>query len=62
MQNADDMVFDQRVENVTSDIYDNLRLCTGSRVGVHKTRKWVKRGFQAQLTVTFSWEGEDNWC
>ena len=30
MQNADDMVFDQRVENVTSDIYDNLRLCTGN--------------------------------
>ena len=27
MQNADDMVFDQRVENVTSDIHDNLRLC-----------------------------------
>ena len=30
MQNADDMVFDQRVKNVTSDIYDNLRLCTGN--------------------------------
>ena len=30
MQNADDMVFDQRVENVTSDIYDNLRLRTGN--------------------------------
>ena len=32
------------------------------RVGVHKMRKWVKRGFQAQLTVTFSWEAEDKWC
>ena len=30
MQNADDMVFDQRVQNVTSDIHDNLRLCTGN--------------------------------
>ena len=30
MQNADDMVFDQRVKNVTSDIHDNRRLCTGN--------------------------------
>ena len=30
MQNADDVVFDQRVQNVTSDIHDNLRLCTGN--------------------------------
>ena len=30
MQNADEMVFDQRVQNVTSDIHDNLRLCTGN--------------------------------
>ena len=30
MQNADDMVFDQRVQNVTSDIHDNPRLCTGN--------------------------------
>ena len=30
MQNANDMVFDQRVQNVTHDIHDNLRLCTGN--------------------------------
>ena len=30
MQNADDMVFDQRVQNVPSDIHDNLKLCTGN--------------------------------
>ena len=29
MQNVDDMVFDQRMQNVTSDIHDNLRLYTG---------------------------------
>ena len=30
MQNANDMVFDQRVQNVTHEIHDNLRLCTGN--------------------------------
>ena len=30
MQNANDMVFDQRAQNVTHDIHDNLRLCTGN--------------------------------
>ena len=30
MQNVDDMDFDQTVQNVTSDIHDNLRLCTGN--------------------------------
>ena len=30
MQNVNDMVFDQRVQNVTHDIHDNLRLCTGN--------------------------------
>ena len=30
MQNANDMVFDQRVQNVTHDIHDNLTLCTGN--------------------------------
>ena len=30
IQKTNDMVFDQRVQNVTHDIHDNLRLCTGN--------------------------------
>ena len=30
MEDTDHMVYDQRVQNVTSDIYDNQRLFTGN--------------------------------
>ena len=30
MQDADDMVYDPRVENVTNNIHDNQRLFTGN--------------------------------
>lgn len=33
IQNADDTVFDERVQNVRSVIHDNLRLCTGNITG-----------------------------
>ena len=51
MQNANDMVFDQRVQNVTHDIHDNLRLCTANIKNYYIVQHLVLTNMPLHVTI-----------